>query len=73
MSRVPPTPVEVLVDGEWLPGTVRTCETTHDGQTCTAVVSWGGPVAAVTGRFSPDRMRSVSGTPGCPVYAPATT
>lgn len=67
MSRVPPTPVEVLVDGSWLRGTVRTCDVTADGESCTAVVSWGGPVAAVTGRFGPERMRSLDGTPGCPV------
>ena len=66
MSRVAPTPVEVLVDGEWHPGTVRTCEVVHDGATCTAIVSWGGPVAAVTGRFPADRMRGLDGTPGCP-------
>jgi hypothetical protein len=66
MSRVAPVPVEVLVAGEWRQGTVRTCEVSHDRETCTAVVSWGGPVAAVTGRFAAEQMRGLDGTPGCP-------
>ena len=73
MSRVPPTPVEVLVEGAWQRGTVRTCDVTPDGRTCTAIVSWGGPVAAVTGRFSADQMRGLDGTPGCPVEHPDKT
>ena len=66
MSRVPPTPVEVLVDGAWHRGTVRACDVTPDGTTCSAIVSWGGPVASVTGRFSADQMRGLDGEPGCP-------
>ena len=66
MSRVAPTPVEVLVDGAWHRGTLHTCEVTADGATCSAVVSWGGPVAAVTGRFPADRMRDLDGVPGGP-------
>ena len=67
MSRVPPTPVEVLVDGSWLRGTVRTCDVTADGESCTAVVSWGGPVAAGTGRVGPARLRRRAGPPRGPV------
>ena len=67
MSRVPATPVEVLVDGRWWIGTLRTCEVLPDGSSCTGVVSWKAPDAVRTARFPAARMRSVSGEPGCPV------
>ncbi len=67
MSRVPPTPVEVLIDGAWIRGTVRTCETTPDGQSCSAVVSYGPANCVTTRRFDPTRMRKPTGEPGCPV------
>jgi hypothetical protein len=66
MSRVPPTPVEIWVDGEWVRGTVRTCEVTEDGETCSAVVSYGHRQASRTVRVDPVQMRKVSGDPGCP-------
>ena len=66
MSRVPATPVEVLVDGRWFTGTLRTCEVLADGSSCTGVVSWRAPDAVRTGRFPAALMRSVSGAPGCP-------
>lgn len=67
MSRVPPTPVEILVDDAWIPGTVRTCEVTPDGQTCSAVVSYGHSNCTTTARIEASRMRSLTGEPGCPV------
>lgn len=67
MSRVSPTPVEVLVDGAWIRGIVRTCEVTPDGESCSAVVSFGPPSCVTTKRFEPARMRHLSGEPGCPV------
>ncbi len=66
MSRVPPIPVEILVDDTWIRGTVRTCEVTQDGQTCSAVVSFGNATATTTARFDATRMRSLTGEPGCP-------
>ena len=66
MSRVPPTPVQVLVDGRWCIGTLRTCEVLPDGSGCTGVVSWKAPDAVRTGRFPGALMRSLSGEPGCP-------
>ena len=67
MSRVPPTPVLVLVDDEWIQGIVRTCEVSPDGRTCSAVVSYGaGPDCVTTRRFDPSQMRHLSGEPGCP-------
>jgi len=66
MSRVSPTPVDVWVDGAWIRGTVRACKVTKDGQTCSAVVSYGGPIAFTTARIDAVRLRKVSGDPGCP-------
>ena len=66
MSRVPPTPVDIWVDGAWIRGTVWTCTVTKDGQTCSAVVSYGGAMASTTTRVDADRMRKVSGDRGCP-------
>ena len=66
MSRVPPTPVEIWADGRWHRGTVRTCEVSADGTTCSAVVSWDDSYVR-TGRFTPSQLRHPSGTPGCPV------
>ena len=66
MSRVPPTPVEIWVNGEWVRGTVRTCTVTEDGETCSAVVSYGGPLASTTARVDALQMRKMSGEPGCP-------
>ena len=67
MSRVPPIPVQVWVDGSWVSGTVRTCEVSLDGSTCSAVVSYSGPNCHTTGRFTASQMRNPStGEPGCP-------
>ena len=66
MSRVRPTPTEILVGGEWIRGTVRTCEVAPDGSTCSAVVSFGNTSATTTVRVDATRMRSLSGEPGCP-------
>ncbi len=66
MSRVPPVAVEVLLDGTWTPGVVRTCEVALDGSTCTAVVSYGGATSVTTGRFPASSMRRPTGEPGCP-------
>jgi hypothetical protein len=66
MPRVTPTPVEVLVEGAWTPGVVRTCDVAPDGSTCTAVVSYGGSNAVTTARFPANLMRSTTGEPGCP-------
>ena len=66
MSRVPPTPVYICVDGEWIRGTVRTCTVTEDGETCSAVVSYGDPLASTTVRVEAVQMRKMSGEPGCP-------
>lgn len=67
MARVPPTPALVLVDGAWVRGTVRTCDVTPDGSTCTAVVSYGAdPHCVTTRRFPATEIRSVDGRPGCP-------
>lgn len=66
MSRVPPAPVHVLVDGAWICGTVRTCEVTADGQSCSAVVSYGNSTCVTTARFDPTRMRKLTSEPGCP-------
>lgn len=67
LSRVSPTPVDIWVDGAWIRGTVRTCEVTEDGQTCSAVVSYGGSSSLTTARVAAGRMRKISGDPGCPV------
>ena len=66
MSRVPPTPVQILVDDHWIDGTVRTCEVSADGLTCSAVVSYGPPNCVTTRRLDASLMRSMSGEPGCP-------
>jgi len=66
MSRVPPTPVYICVDGEWIRGTVRTCTVTENGETCSAVVSYGGPLASTTVLVEAAQMRKMSGEPGCP-------
>lgn len=67
MSRVPPTPALVLVDGQWVRGTVRACLTSADGQTCSAVVSYGAdPSCVTTGRFPASQIRGLDETPGCP-------
>ena len=66
MSRVPPTPVDIWVYGRWIRGTLRTCEVTEDGATCSAVVSYGRGLAYRTVRVDAIRMRKVSGDPGCP-------
>ncbi len=66
MSRVPPTPVLVLVGDTWISGTVRTCEVTSDGRSCTAVVSYGPNNCVTTRRFDPTQMRKPNGEPGCP-------
>jgi len=66
MSRVPPTPVDIWVYGRWIRGTLRTCEVTEDGETCSAVVSYGKGLAYRTVRVDAVRMRKVSGDPGCP-------
>lgn len=70
MARVQPTPALVLVDDTWVPGTIRTCEPTPDGKACTAVVSYGGTNAVTTGRFHTTQIRSLDGTPGCPITPP---
>ena len=67
MSRVPPTPVEVLVGDLWFPGTLRTCEVTEDGTSCTGVVSYEGPDCPMTGRFPASHVRTPSGEPACAV------
>jgi len=73
MTRVPPTPVDIWVDGEWVRGTVRTCTVTEDGETCSAVVSYGHPQVSKTVRVDAVQMRKVSGEPGCPaVHQDAT-
>ena len=66
MSRVPPTPVDLWVDGKWIRGTVRACAVTEDGETCSAVVSYGRGLAYKTVRVDAVRMRKLSGDPGCP-------
>ena len=66
MSRVPPTPVDLWVDGKWIRGTVRACTVTEDGETCSAVVSYGRGLAYKTVRVDAVRMRKLSGDPGCP-------
>ena len=66
MSRAHPTPVEIWIDGEWIPGTVQTCTVTQDGETCSAIVSYGHPQASRTVRVEAVQMRKVSGVPGCP-------
>ena len=66
MSRVPPTPVDIWVDGEWIRGTVRTCTVTEDGETCSAIVSYGHRQASRTVRVEAVQMRTVSGEIGCP-------
>ena len=66
MGQVSPTPVDIWVGDAWIRGTVRTCEVSEDGQTCSAVVSYGGPSAMKTTRVDAARMRKVSGEPGCP-------
>ena len=66
MSRVPSTPVDVWVHGKWIRGTVRACTVTHDGETCSAVVSYGRGLAYKTVRVDALRMRKLSGDPGCP-------
>lgn len=67
MSRVPPTPVFVLVEGEWIRGVVRTCEVSPDGKTCSSVVSYGPAESVTTRRFDPTQMRKLNGEPGCPI------
>lgn len=67
MSRVRPVPVEVLVGGQWYAGTLRTCDVSGDGTTCTGVVSYEGPDCLVTGRFPASRLRSPAGGPPCPL------
>ena len=66
MSRVPPTPVDLWVDGQWIRGTVRACTVTEDGETCNAVISYGRGLAYKTVRADAVRMRKLSGAPGCP-------
>ena len=66
MSRVPPTPVDLWVDGKWIRGTVRACAVTEDGETCSAVVSHGRGLSYKTVRVDAVRMRKLSGDPGCP-------
>jgi hypothetical protein len=66
MSRVQPTPVEIKVDGAWIRATVRTCEVSPDGQTCSAVVSFGHANATTTARVEAIEMRKPTGEPGCP-------
>jgi hypothetical protein len=66
MSRVPPTPVDIWVDGEWIRGTLRTCEANPDDESCSAVVSYGGPTASTTARVDGAQIRTMSGDPGCP-------
>ena len=66
MSRVRPTPVEVWFEGRWHRATLRTCEVSPDGSTCSGVVSWNAPDYARTARFSASEMRTISGEPGCP-------
>jgi len=66
VSRVPPTPVEVRVLSRWYRGTLRSCEVSEDGATCTGVVSFHVPHGVQTGRFPATHMRSPAGTPGCP-------
>jgi hypothetical protein len=67
MPRVPPTPALVYVRGDWIRGTVRTCDPTGGGESCTAIVSYGNGTAAVTtGRFPAEQMRHPDGRAGCP-------
>ena len=73
MSRVPPTPVFICVDGEWILGTVRACIVTEEGETCSAVVSYGHRQASRTVRVDAVQMRKVSGEPGCPAAHPDAT
>ena len=65
MSRVSPTPVEVWFDGRWHRGTLRSCEITPDGATCSAVVSWTYEYPR-TARFMAKEMRDPAGELGCP-------
>ena len=65
MSRVPRTPVDVWFDGRWYRGTLRSCEVTPDGATCSGVVSWN-PDYPRTARFAAKEMRKPSGDRGCP-------
>jgi hypothetical protein len=69
MSRISPIPVDIRVGDEWVPGTLRVCEVTPDGDACSAVVSYGGPVAFTTARVDETQVRAVSGEPGCPPEA----
>ena len=66
MSRVPPTPVDLWVDGQWIRGTVRAFTVTEDGETCNAVISYGRGLAYKTVRADAVRMRKLSGDLGCP-------
>jgi len=66
LSRVPPTLVQVCIDGRWYQGTLRSCEVTSDGDTCTGVVTYHLPHCVQTGRFPATHMRSMSDQPGCP-------
>ena len=59
MSRVPPTPVEISVCGEWIRGTLRTCEVT---ETARRAARW-----FLTGEVSPSR-RYGSTQSGCGNY-----
>ena len=67
MSRVTPVPIQVFVHDRWYRGTLRSCEVSEDGTTCSAVVSFVMAHGMHTGRFAAARMRSPSGEPGCPV------
>lgn len=67
MTHIAPTLVRIKVDDAWILGTVRSCEVTPDGRTCTAVVSYGNLTHVKTARFEARQMQTVSGEPGCPV------
>jgi len=69
MSRTSPTPVDIRVGDKWIRGTLRTCEVDPDDQTCSAVVSYGGPIALTTARVDEGQIRTMSGQCGCPPAA----
>ena len=66
MSRTPSTPVEVRVGRRWYRGTLRSCEVSGAGTTCTGIVTFMASYGIQTGRFPASHMRTVAGEPGCP-------
>ena len=66
MSRVSPTPVQVLVGMQWRRGTLRGCEISEDGLTCIGVVCFTESNIVQTARYPATSMMSMAGIPGCP-------